>query len=313
MKIQENISLKDKNWFKTGGSARYFCKPITTQDFQDALAFAQENKLEIFVLGEGANIVVNDNGFDGLVIHPQITNPKIDSKTGLVTASAGTRMDDLIEQTINNNLIGLEIFSNIPGTIGGSVYINLHYFEAFISDYLVSAQVINTQTGETKTVDKKWFEFGYDQSTLMTKDYYLINATFQLKVTDSVEAAFAKGRRFEIIRHRTSRYPRKHTCGSFFRNFHEDEVSFIYEGKKMRFIAYYLDKIGVKGTEKVGDVQVSSQHANMLVNNGNGTSNDIVILARVLQEKVKKQFGIIPQPECIFVGFKEYPLLTPQS
>lgn len=309
MKIQEHIPLKNKNWFKTGGPARYFCEPTTQQDFKDALTFAKENNLEIFVLGEGANVVISDNGFDGLVIHPQKTNPIIDTKTGLVTASAGTRMDDLIGLTLDNNLIGLEIFSHIPGTIGGSVYINLHYFEAFISDYLISAEVIHIPTTTISKVNKEWFEFGYDTSKLMQKEYYLVSATFQLEVVDAIASAFARGRRWEIIRHRNSRYPKENTCGSFFRNFHENEVSLMYENKKMRFVAYYLDKIGVKGSAQVGDVQVSSQHANMLVNKGNGTSNDIVQLARILQEKVKKEFGIIPVAECIFVGFKEYPLL----
>lgn len=309
MKIQENVSLKDKNWFKTGGPARYFCEPSNAQEFQQALAFAQEKQLETFVLGEGANIVISDDGFSGLVIHPNKTEPSINSQTGLVTVSSGVRMDDLIEQTLAHNLTGLEIFSHIPGTIGGSIYINLHYFEALISQYLVSAEIINVKTGEIKSVDTNWFEFGYDTSKLMELDYYLVSATLQLKPVSTIESAFAKGRRFEIIRHRQSRYPKENTCGSFFRNFHEDEVSLLYEGKKMHFVAYYLDKIGVKGCEKIGDVQVSSQHANMLVNKGNGTSTDIITLARTLQEKVKQEFGIIPTPECIFVGFKEYPLL----
>lgn len=309
MKIQENIPLKDKNWFKTGGPARYFCEPKTAQDFQTALLFAKEKNLEMFVLGEGANIVISDNGFDGLVIHPRSTEPSIDSNTGLVTVSAGTRMDDLIGLTIDNNLIGLEIFSHIPGTVGGSIYINLHYFEAFISDYLIAAEVIHIPTGTISKVNKEWFNFAYDKSKLMGKEYYLVSATFQLEVVDAIGAAFARGRRWEIIRHRSARYPKENTCGSFFRNFHPHEVSLMYEGKKMCFVAYYLDKIGVKGAEQVGDVQVSPQHANMLVNKGNGTSTDIVQLARSLQEKIKKEFGIVPVPECILVGFKEYPLL----
>jgi UDP-N-acetylmuramate dehydrogenase len=314
MKIQEHIPLKDKNWFCTGGPARYFCEPSNAQEFQEALKFAQEKKIEIFVLGHGANIVVSDNGFDGLVIRPQKTSVEIDitSETqGLVTVGAGVLMDELIQYTLDHNLVGLEIFSNIPGTIGGSVYINLHYFEAFLSHFVVGAQVIDKTTGDILSVDHDWFEFGYDKSKLMNQNYYLVNATLQLKKVSDVDAAFAKGRRFEIVRHRASRYPKSHTCGSFFRNFHDDEVTLMWEGKKMIYIAYYLDKIGVKGCEKVGDVHVSSQHANMLVNDGNGTSADIIALAQTLQKKIKEQFCITPQAECIFVGFKEHPLLTP--
>lgn len=312
MIIQENIPLADKNWFKTGGAARYFCQPKTEYDFQQALDFAQSHNLPLFVLGEGANIVVHDRGFDGLVINMLSDMPtyhSLTTETTAVTVSAGTTMHSLIEKTLDHNLIGLEVFSNIPGTIGGSVYINLHYFEAFLSDFLIQAKVIHKKTQEIVTVSKEWFDFGYDQSKLMHHEYFLLSATFKLKNGSSEEVAFARGRQFEITRHRQSRYPKDHTCGSFFRNFKDEEVHLLWEGKKMRFVAYYLDKIGVKGCLNVGNVWVSSQHANMLINKGNGTTADIIALARILQQKVFESFGIIPQPECIFVGFKEYPLL----
>ena len=143
----------------------------------------------------------------------------------------------------------------------------------------------------------------------MMKTYYLIDATFKLKKVTDIETAYAQGRRVEIIRHRENRYPTKNTCGSFFRNFHDHEVTFISNGKKMIYVAYYLDKIGVKGQLRIGDAIVSYQHANMLVNQGTATSTDIINLARTMQEMVKKEYGIIPQPECRLIGFKEYPLL----
>ncbi len=310
MIIQEHVPLADKNWFETGGSARYFCQPKNGQEFKQALEFATLHALSVFVLGSGANIVISDDGFDGLIIHPQCLDLFVHAEnTALLTAGAGVTMNNLIEYTLSHNLTGLEVFSNIPGTVGGSVYINLHYFEYFLSHFLVSAHVINTTTYEIEKVDLAWFNFGYDQSTLMNKQYYLVDATFKLSPSTDTEVAYARGRRFEIIRHRVSRYPKAKTCGSFFRNFHDDEVTLLWEGKKMKFVAFYLDKIGVKGTEHVGGAWVSSQHANMLVNKENATSHDIITLARRLQEKVQKEFGIVPQPECIFLGFKEYPLL----
>ena len=90
--------------------------------------------------------------------------------------------------------------------------------------------------------------------------------------------------------------------------FMTNEVTIESNGKKMIFVAYYLDKIGVKGALSVGDAIVSYQHANMLVNRGNATTQDIITLARTMQELVHKEFGIIPQPECRLIGFKEYPL-----
>lgn len=140
-----------------------------------------------------------------------------------------------------------------------------------------------------------------------------MTATFAVKPCSELEAAFARGRRTEIIRHRNQRYPTSHTCGSFFRNFYEDEVNLISTGKKMIFVAYYLDKIGIKGQLSQGDAIVSHKHANMLVNRGAATSHDLIQLARTMQLLVFEHFGILPQAECQFVGFTEYPLLTKQS
>lgn len=310
--IQHNIPLADKNWFKTGGSADYYAEPKSAQEFQEAIVFANYHKHPLFILGEGANILISDAGFAGLVIRPElkeISHELGNQNNALVTAGAGVSMHNLIEYCLEHNLLGLEEFSGIPGTVGGSVYINLHYFEFLLAQFLVSAQVINRTTGALETVDNSWFNFGYDDSRLFAEEYYLASATFNVRVGTDLEIAFARGRRTEIIRHRNSRYPSKNTCGSFFRNFHDHEVTLLSNGKKMIYVAYYLDKIGVKGQLSIGDAIVSYQHANMLVNRGQATSTDIINLARKMQELVKEQFGITPQPECRLVGFSEYPLL----
>lgn len=312
--IQTNVSLKDKNWFHTGGSARFYCEPRTVEEFRAALSFAQKEALEIFVLGQGANILISDDGFDGLVIRPQLLSIEEvafdnSQNTVFIKAGAGVTMDALIQHCLAHHILGLEEFSGIPGTVGGSVFINLHYFEFLLEQFVVCAEIINKKTGELKVVSQDWFAFGYDQSELQTQDYYLVNATFKLTRCSELEAAYAQGRRTEIIRHRVKRYPSVNTCGSFFRNFHDHEVTLVSNGKKMIYVAYYLDKIGIKGELTVGDATVSYQHANMLVNRGNATSADIINLVRIMQQLVYEKFGVIPQPECQLVGFKEWPLL----
>lgn len=310
--IKKNVTLANKTWFKTGGPARYFTEPTDLQEFADALAFAQQNNFSIFVLGQGANILVSDDGFDGLVICPQLLTVTIVEKSkdvALVQAGAGVTMDSLIAFCLDNNILGLEEFSGIPGTVGGSAYINLHYFQFLLAQFLTSATVINKQTGNIKIVDTNWFEFGYNQSKLHNKEYFLIDAIFKLKTANNAEVAFARGRRQEIIRHRTARYPSINTCGSFFRNFSEDEVTLISNNKKVIWIAYYLDKIGAKGTLSIGGATVSYQHANMIVNTGNATTADIIAVTKTMQQLVKKKFGITPQPECQLIGFNKYPLL----
>ncbi len=311
--IQKNIPLHDKNWFGTGGPAKFFCEPTTSEQLQDALQFAHQNQLPVFVLGHGANILISDAGFDGLVIRPQLTSIIIENGDSadysLVTAQAGASFAHLIEFCLNNNLIGLEEFSGIPGTVGGSVFINIHFFEFLLSKFLTKATVIHKETGTLETVDNSWFNFGYDYSTLHDKPYYVVDATFKLKKVSEIEAAYSRGRSHEMIRYRSKRYPPARTCGSFFRNFFDYEVTLESNGKKMIFVAYYLDKLGVKGQLSYGNAIVSYQHANMIVSRDNATSTDIITLARTMQTMVKEEFGILPQPECQLIGFKEYPLL----
>lgn len=311
--VQENISLKDKNWFRTGGNARYYFEPTNYDEFAFILDFAKKNNLEIFVLGDGANILISDEGFNGLVIKPQLKNISIESSQNpefaCVNAGAGVKIQDLINFCLDNNLSGLEEFSGIPGTVGGSVYINIHYYEFLLGQFVVSANVIEKDTGKILKVDHSWFNFGYEQSALLDQKYLLVDATFKVKKIDQLTAAYSKGRSDEIIRHRVKRYPYKGTCGSFFRNFHDHEVKLEISGKKMIYAAYYLDKIGVKGNLRVGDAIVSYQHSNMLVNLCDATSEHIIQVANKMQEMVKNQFGIILEPECQLIGFKKYPLL----
>lgn len=312
MIIECGAPLHDKNWFKTGGPAEFFCEPTTPQEFTEAILYAKNNGLKITVLGEGANVLISDEGINGLVIRPALRQFEIEAAglpdEALAKSGAGLSFNDLIELCLDHNLLGLEEFSGIPGSVGGSVYINIHYFEFLLSQFLVSATVINTTTGELMTVDSSWFNFGYDDSRLMAGDYLLVLATFQLKKGTDLETAYARGRRIEIIRHRVRRYPTSNTCGSFFRNFFEEEFKHARGASKVPYVAYYLDQIGVKGTLTIGTAKISHQHANMIVTMGDHPkAADVIAVVTTMQNLVSERFGIIPQPECQLLGFKENP------
>ncbi len=315
MKIEQHVPLAPLNWFRTGGEARFYCEPSTPEEYQEALQFQQKHELDLFVLGEGANILVNDDGFRGLVMKPHNTEIAITQDDSIgkgitVSAGAGVEMQNLIDWCLDAGVGGLEEFSGIPGTVGGSVYINLHYFDHLLSDFLVKGTVINRTDLDIFEADNEWFQFGYDESKFHEKEHILIDAQFSVSRVSSGEAEYAKGRRDEIIRHRNRRYPESHTCGSFFRNFLPEEVSLEINDKRMVFVAYYLDKLGIKGELAVGDAVVSFKHANMIVNQGEATSEQIVALARKMQTLVQQEFGILPKPECQLIGFDDYPLLT---
>lgn len=310
--IKQNVSLQDKNWFATGGQARYFCTPIDADQFGKALSFAHQSNWPVHVLGQGANTLISDDGFDGLIIIPHLTTINIiesDNDYSFVQAGAGVTVADLIAYCLDHSIIGLEEFSGIPGTVGGSIYNNLHYFEFSLSDFLVDAHVIERSTGLITHVSKEWLTLGYDHSKLHDKTHYVTSATFKLKRVSALETAFAKGRHTEIVRHRAKRYPTSRTCGCFFRNFHEHEISNITADKKLIYVAYYLDNVGIKGNLRIGNACVSHQHANMIVTLDNAKSSDIIAVARTMQEKVFAKYGLLPQPECELVGFKEYPLI----
>ncbi len=307
MKIESNVTLADKNWFKTGGCAAFFCRPINAQEAAEAVHFAKEKHLDIVMLGQGANVLISDDGVDGLVIQCALMHMDIAVNEAIVTVGAGVVVQDLIDYCLSQGFFGLEDFSGIPGTIGGSVYINIHYFEFLLSDFLVRAKVIDKTTGQVSVVDRAWFAFGYNQSTLLAGNHILLDATLKVTAGDALQIAYARGRRDEIIRHRNRRYPTSNTCGSFFRAFYEHEVPEI-NGKKIPYVGYYLDKVGVKGVLRSGNAVVSHQHANMVVTLPQATSLDVIQLARMMQQRVHDVFGILPQPECQFIGFKEYPL-----
>ena len=315
MHFDEHIALRAHTWFRTGGAARYFCAPQCDADFQAALAFAQQHALDVFVLGAGANVLISDDGFAGLVIRPAACEVTVmcypdDLEHVAVQAEAGVSIDTLIEACLDQQLTGLEDFSGIPGTIGGALFINVHYFERFIGERLVRARVLERATGRIQTVDRAWFAFGYDTSVLHNRAHIVLDATFELDRADAAATAFACGRRAEIVRHRQRRYPTEGTCGSFFRNFLPEEVAYTVQGRTILSVAYYLDKLGVKGELAVGGAIVSHKHANMLVNTGTATSADIVQLARTLQEMVRERFGITPRPECQLLGFRADALLA---
>jgi UDP-N-acetylmuramate dehydrogenase len=318
--ISENISLADKNWFRTGGTTRFYCAPTSSDEFVAAIEWAQQEKHPIFVLGEGANILVADEGFPGLVIRPQLqkiavtydtsegksTNETSDTSIPVaITAEAGVSFPQLIQFCLQRHIIGPEEFSGIPGSVGGACYINLHYDRHFLADFFLSGKVIHATSGKITEQPKDWFQFGYDQSTLMNKEYYLLEATFEFQQRDALAAAYARGKSDEMIKYRARAYPIANTCGSFFRNLHPEEVEQVKNVKaaqKLKFIAYYLDRLGIKGELQRGQAKVSHRHANMFETLPGAKSADIIQLAQTIQKMVRDRFGFTPIPECQLLG-----------
>ena len=201
--VRENVPLASLTTLGVGGNARFFIEARSETDVAEALAFARERSLPVFVLGGGSNIVIADGGFDGLVIAMRIADVAYAEQDGrmLVTAGAGVVWDELVVQTIERGLIGIECLSGIPGTVGGAVVANLGAYGAQASDTFVSADVlVRGDDGDAVRVFKKEAcDFSYHDSVFGREPgrYLVLRATFSLATSGTSELSY-RDNRFDL-------------------------------------------------------------------------------------------------------------------
>lgn len=290
--IREHVSLAPYTTYKIGGSADYFLEPQTTDELVAAVRAAKEESIPYFLLGCGANILVSDKGFRGLVIHNTVRQFRVEGSR-LVTGS-GAVVADLIEQTALQSLSGLEHFVGIPSTVGGALWQNLHFLAPdrqstlFIGDILASAIILNPQ-GEVRQVDRDYFQFGYDDSTLHHEPSIVLEATFQLapKPEAEIRAQITDNMAWRIEKQpQLDEYP---SCGSVFQ-----KIEGIGAGR-------LIDEAGLKGT-RIGNAEISAKHANYFVNLGNAKASDVRALIQFAHDKVLEATGHDLKTEISFVG-----------
>lgn len=299
MQILENVPLKQFTTFKIGGPARLFCEPRSAQEMIEAFEIAKHRGMRTFVLGLGANVLFSDSGYEGMVIRQM--NNKVDVSEDFLHAESGATIEHLINISLDQNLVGLEDFSGIPSTVGGALYINLHYFDAFISDLITYGIVFDRETFQSQEVDKDWFCFDYDKTRLKTDNrYVLLKAGFKLRKVDDYKKHEAIGKSKEIIRTRQYRYPSEPSAGSVFQNLSVEEQRKF--NLPTRSVAYLIDVCGLKG-RRVGDAMISHKHANMIVNIGNARASDVLELCQIIKERVKSNFDVDLRYEIQLVGF----------
>lgn len=188
MKIEEQIPLAPHTTFKIGGPARYYVSVGNLDELREALAFARARTLPIFILGGGSNIVIADEGFDGLVIVPKFGAVEVkstaDDAVALVTAGAGVAWDAFIADMVEKGLHGLESLSGVPGTVGGAVVANAGAYGTELADTFVEARVIDLrdENHEIMTFDRQACRFSYHDSFFSQEPgrYLILDVTIQL-------------------------------------------------------------------------------------------------------------------------------------
>ena len=281
--------------FRIGGPADLFYSTRTAEDLATAVLAARELDVPYFVLGLGANILVGDKGFRGLVIRNHAGHFRF-SDTGELWVESGAIVGELIPEAVERGWSGLEHYVGIPSTVGGAIWQNLHFLEPeperkrtmFIADVFKSSELL-TEEGERKTVDRDYMQFGYDTSVLHHRRDVALTVTFQLERGDTANMHRIMQ---ENLSWRGARHP--------WLQFHPSAGS-IFKKIEGMGAGRLIDQCGLKGFRH-GDAQISHIHANIMVNLGKATARDVRELIAIAQDAVEKKFEVRLEPEIGFVG-----------
>ncbi|PIP28092.1 MAG: UDP-N-acetylenolpyruvoylglucosamine reductase [Candidatus Moranbacteria bacterium CG23_combo_of_CG06-09_8_20_14_all_35_22] len=319
LKIQKNISLAPLTTFKIGGLAKHFVEVSSENEILEALDFAKENNLEIFVLGGGSNILVSDDGFNGLVIRMLNTSCIIHNTS--IECGSGVLLSQIVKESAKNGLSGLEWASGIPGTVGGAIRGNAGIPLGCMADNIECVKILESQKSKVKsqnynlkikTLKKEECKFGYRSSIFKeNKDFIIISAVLKLEKGDQEEIS---KKIKELIENRLKVVhpnPKEPSSGSFFKNPKVDNLELIANFEKdtgQKAIdgkipaGWLIDEVGLRG-KKIGGAQVSEKHANFVVNIGNAKAQDIVMLSSLIKMKVRDELGVQLSEEIKYVGF----------
>ncbi|PIQ60072.1 MAG: UDP-N-acetylenolpyruvoylglucosamine reductase [Bacteroidetes bacterium CG12_big_fil_rev_8_21_14_0_65_60_17] len=295
-RIRVDASLAPYTTFHIGGPARLLVEPRSTAELVAALRIVQNYGVRHFVLGMGANILVGDRGFDGVVIRNTVRDFRVHPSGRLHAAGGAIVWPDIIRETTRAGWSGLEHFAGIPSTIGGALWQNLHFLSpapkrertVFLDEIVVQAELLGGD-GTVRTEDHSWFRFGYDYSMLHDTDDIVLEATFQLTAAspDDMQRVIE-----ENLAWRAERHPPLDTepsAGSIFR-----KIDGVGAGR-------LIDECGLKGT-RIGGAEITHRHANIMINRGGATARDVRRLIAHVRERVERETGHKLIPEIMFVG-----------
>ena len=295
-RLERDVPLAPLTTFHVGGPADLLYRARTEEDLIRAVRATRELEVPHLILGLGANILVGDRGYRGLVIRNEIGGIRFLEGDRVQAGSGVVVYPELIEATVGIGLGGLHHFVGIPSTVGGAMWQNLHFLSPaperdrtiFLEEMVYSAEIL-TEDGLSETVTADHFQFGYDYSVLHERDEIVLSVVFALE-KESQETL----RRVmtENLEWRASRHPDLRelpSAGSIFK-----KIEGIGAGR-------LIDQCGLKG-ERHGGAQIFHGHANIIVNLGDATAADVRALIELAQARVEEETGYELIPEISFVG-----------
>ncbi len=285
-KISLNESLAPFTTFRIGGVADYYIEPVDAIDLQKMLKYLNSIEMPFYVMGNGSNVLISDEGIRGVVINLESGFGYLKHEEGLIIAGAGAKIARFVEFCIQNSYAGTEMLAGIPATIGGTLIMNAGAYGGEISAFVTGVTVIKNL--QIKKLSKEECSFVYRNSGLTGS--IILEATFKLPAGDPAEIS---ARRKELMLHRNESQPVEiPNAGCVFKN---------PEGN---FAAKIIQECGLKG-KAIGGAMVSPKHANFIVNYDNATANDVIELIKLIRRTVKEMKGINLELEIKLIGFEE--------
>jgi UDP-N-acetylmuramate dehydrogenase len=295
-RVERDVPLAPLTTFRVGGPADALYRARTADELVEAVSLARRMGVPYYLLGKGANILVGDRGYRGLVIRCEVGGTQFLDGGRVLAGSGVETFPDLIDATVARGLGGLHHFVGIPSTVGGALWQNLHFLSpaparertVFIEEVLEAADIL-TQEGERRTVPVSYFEFGYDQSVLHHRDDVVLSATFRLTPTpvDELRRVMRENLEWRDEKHPDLwLYP---CAGSIFK-----KIDGIGAGR-------LIDQCGLKG-HLHGGAGIFHKHANIIVNLGGATASDVRALMDLAQTTVRRELGYELVPEIELVG-----------
>lgn len=306
--LKEHVLLRPMLRYRIGDSARYFFDAKNQKDLVSAIKEAKKNKLQVFVLGGGTNILMRDEEFPGLVLRVGIAD--VVRKGSRITIGAGASMADLLEFTVKEGLSGLEWAGGLPGTVGGAVRGNAGCFGGETKDSILSVRALDVRTMRFVSLKRDQCKFEYRSSIFKKQDgrYIIASATLGLRKGDSREI---KKKIEEKMRFREARHPLEYpNIGSIFKNVPWNDLpkryqkEFASRKKTDPFpvlpTASVIGAAGLKGVS-YGGAMISPKHGNFIVNVCDAKASDVHALIALVKSEVKRRYKVDLEPEVILV------------
>lgn len=275
-KIEKDISLSTLTTYKTGGIAKLVVYPNNINNLKQLLKLIHKHNIKYFILGKGSNTLFSDKEFNGVIIKLDKLN-NFEIKETEIYVESGMILSKLVQASVKNELTGLEFAIGIPGTIGGAIYMNAGAYGSKMSNIIKSVIVLDEKLQiEEIPLEKLKFDYRY---SIFQANKNLICVAANIKLEHGNHDEIASKIKENLLKRKTSQPLEYPSAGSVFRNPEGN-----YAGK-------IIEELGLKG-KNIGGAEISTKHANFIINKNNASSSDILNLIKLVQKEVKDKYKI---------------------